>query len=161
MTPRAAACWRQLEEGREHLLGLLRVSDESALARPTANQRWNVRDLLAHLIAAEAGLGVIARRAISGEPNPIPDFDLHRWNARQVEKRRASTLADLLREWEATRSATRRLCEEIQEEWWEREADHPLHGRLSLAAILAVMVDHQREHSEEILQAIREGPAAP
>lgn len=161
MIPRAAVFWRQLEEGREHVLAALRAGDEVALDRPTVNQRWSARDLLAHLIAAEAGLAVIARRAITGEPNPIPDFDVHRWNARQVEKRRASSLADLLHEWEATRTATRQLCEEIREEWWTREADHPLHGHLTLAGIFEVMVAHQREHSEQILQAIREGPAAP
>ncbi len=65
--------------------------------RPSPNEGWAVRDLLAHLSSAERGFLSVIRRLAAGEGGVPDDFDRDRWNESQL-RRSAETSVQEMRE---------------------------------------------------------------
>ena len=79
--------------------------------RRATNPEWTARDLLIHLANSEPGLLTRMQRILAGTSQMPPDFDLHRWNLRQVEKRRAQgapTVESLVAALDETAAQARR-----------------------------------------------------
>ncbi|MGA2819350.1 MAG: DinB family protein [Anaerolineales bacterium] len=77
------------------------AGDHSEVMVYPGDPSWRIREVLAHLADAEAGILGQARRVARGEA-ALPDgFDLARWNRRAVEKKAASPPEENLHEIEA------------------------------------------------------------
>ena len=72
---RAEREWRQLQADlaaeREALLAVVSGVDEQALAWPTRNPGWTVRDVLAHVLASDADLISLLEVAGSSSTHPL------------------------------------------------------------------------------------------
>jgi uncharacterized protein (TIGR03083 family) len=88
---RPADCGGLYRAKRRQLLDLVRSLDEGRLhAVVPATPAWTVKDVVAHLVGITSDLNALRFDA------PDPDT----WTARQVERRRSASVADLEAEWE-------------------------------------------------------------
>ena len=88
---RPAECGDLYRAKRRELLDLVRPLDHVQLhTLVPATPAWTVKDVVAHLVGITSDLNALRFDA------PDPDT----WTARQVERRRSSSMADLEAEWE-------------------------------------------------------------
>lgn len=144
----------ELESAEVESRVLLARLTEADLARETDNERWSVREHLVHLVISEPGLCGTIRGALRDEWVVPEDFDLDRWNQRQVERNKDLPLAELRDRIVANRVATLALLGELAEADLAREARHASLRVMTLAEFFRVIVAHQREHLGVIERAL-------
>ena len=144
----------ELDAARRDLLALAAGVDPAAWERPSPNQDWTARDTLAHVVAAEEGMRARIERALAGDAALRPDFDLHRWNRRQVERRREQSAEALLSELAAGRDASLRLLDGLDDGRLEAPIEHPANREATVGWVFSRIAEHQRAHADEIRRAI-------
>ena len=118
------------------------VTEERAGYR-YAPDKWTVRDVLGHVCDAERILSYRALRVARGDATPLPGFDENTYVPAAVFNRRS--VADLLDEWMAVRSATIELVRGMPDEAWTRRGianNQPVTAR----GILYVLAGHVEHH---------------
>ncbi len=144
---------QRLHEARQLLLEAVAALDEETALTATANPEWRVRDILAHLAAAERGLLRNVERFLAGGELPA-DFDLDRWNRRQVARRQDATVADLLAELAASREETWALLDRLDETALEVSGLHPAGMPTTVAGLFVTIAHHELDHGNEIRAAL-------
>jgi hypothetical protein len=119
-----------------------------------ANPQWAVRDLLVHLATSERGVQSVLEGMLRGESIVPTDFDLDRWNARQVEKLRGLGLGELRDQLSSTRQTTLALLDRLTDADLPRRGRHALGREVSLGEALKIMAAHERVHMEEVNYAL-------
>lgn len=143
-----------IESARGSLVDLVQSLDAESLGKPTCNEGWCVKDVIAHLAAAETGLRNIANRAAKGESGARPGFDLHAHNKEQVELRRGRTVDELLAEMADSRVATLSFLEALPVDYLDKPGQLSSGLQLTVEGILNRIAEHEREHAEDIRKAI-------
>ncbi len=142
--------------GLDELFGRMTETD---WGRPVHGhtEGWTVRDALAHLVTAGAGLLRAAQLMAEGALRMSPDFDLDRWNQRQVEKQAGRTAADLRTDLETLNGHTLAYLDQLSaaETALDRRGQHAVFGDVSVEAILRRIYRHEREHAQEIMTALQ------
>jgi uncharacterized protein (TIGR03083 family) len=125
---------------------------EGDWTRPTGYRDWTAKDLLAHLSSTQAALPAVARsRPEPGATEPAVKFDSDRWNASQVRRREDRTAEELKAELEAGWREMDPVLAELPV--GETIGAGPFAGETAAAA-MAYMVDHQRDHLEELARTL-------
>lgn len=155
MTARIDVIKQQLTEARQYLNHVLdQVGDRWDAQVYAEGAAWTVRQLLVHLMITDKGHNNMMMAIARGE-NTIPDdFDLERFNRRSVEKRAEVSP-------EEARAALAQTAAE-RDSWLDTIADDTLlkqgrHGSmrvLSIEQILGVVVDHDRNHADDIARVL-------
>jgi uncharacterized damage-inducible protein DinB len=142
--------------GLDELLGRLSEADWRRPVHGHA-EGWTVRDALAHLVTAGAGLLRAAQLMAEGALRMSPDFDLDRWNQRQVEKQAERTTEDLRTELEALNSHVLTYLDQLSaaETTLDRRGQHAVFGDVSVEDVLRRIYRHEREHAQEIKTALQ------
>lgn len=143
-----------LESSHQDALALFDRLTRADLARPTENENWSVREHLVHLAISEPGLQQTIRGALRDEWVVPADFDLDRWNQRQVERHRELTPDQLRARLVENRQATLALLEEIGEADLARQARHASLRVITLAEFFSTIVEHERSHLAEVAAAL-------
>ena len=125
---------------------------------PTADG-WTVRDTLSHLVTGEAGNLFIARGIAAGQDLYRPDFDLDRYNRRNIEKHAARTPQELLTELQRVRQETLTFLDSLDEATLLREGRRTTGEWTTVEGVFRRIADHQREHAAEIRAALSGAPA--
>ena len=117
---------------------------------------WVARDVLAHLVTAGAGLLQVAQLIVKGALRAPPDFDLDRWNKRQVEKQAELTPTELLNGLAALHERTLVYLDQLaaDESVLDRRGQHAVFGDTSVEYVLRRIYRHEREHAQEIRAAL-------
>jgi uncharacterized protein (TIGR03083 family) len=154
----------ELSSALEALVALARGLDSSAWDRPSPNEEWTALDTLAHVVAAEEGMRARIERALGGDGSLRGDFDLDRWNRRQVEKRRGLGADELLAAFVAEREATMRQLDGVSDAQLSAPVEHPANRNATVGWVFARIAEHQRAHTDDIRRAVgeedsRRGPA--
>jgi uncharacterized protein (TIGR03083 family) len=142
-----------LESSGARASEILASLNEADLDCP-ANPQWAVRDLLVHLATGERAVQGVLEGMLRGESIVPPDFDLDRWNARQVEKLRGSSLEELKAQLSTARRATLALLDRLTDADLPRRGRHALGREVSLGEALTIMAAHERVHMEEVNYAL-------
>ena len=117
---------------------------------------WTGKDLLAHLSSTQASLHSVAASATEPPREGAEPFDADRWNRGQLRKRADKEPQELLDEFDA---GTTRLIEALAGVELDKPvAIGPYAGR-SLGETMAKMLEHQRQHLEDLRQALHAHPA--
>jgi uncharacterized protein (TIGR03083 family) len=153
MGERKAALRAQIDASRQELLTAIHAMADEEWDRPTSNPSWTARDILAHLTAAEPGLLARMRRILDGTSELPANFDLNTYNARQVEKRRASTVTEMLTSLEGSRTEMLRFLDGLSEEQLDVRGWNARRQEATVANILEDLARHEREHARDILTA--------
>lgn len=102
-----------LRADAESIPALLHALQPEQLEQGAYEQGWTVRDLVAHLASIEWTYPRLLQRAAQPPPSESADSagggagsGMDAYNARHVEKRRATPIAELITEFSANRQAT-------------------------------------------------------
>jgi uncharacterized protein (TIGR03083 family) len=133
-----------------------RLTDDQA-AQLSVNPEWSVKDTLAHLVGAKRGMTRLAQRFAEGQDPQLPaDYNNDVYNARQVAKRKAMSLAEVRAEFDAAHQELVAYLDSITAQQLELRGEHPLAGEIPLKDLLVVIYSHETQHCKEIAEKIRE-----
>jgi hypothetical protein len=163
-----------LADEREALLAVVSGVDQPALARPTRNPDWEVRDVLAHVLASDADLILLLEAA--GRPGSrtiaMPGLEGHqremaRWAGAtpQAFGRELRELGDRWRELLAALPDAA-LSIPVSGNWWRQDAlsgpasavPESSGGVRKLFDVVADWRGHDAQHAEDVRLALADRP---
>jgi uncharacterized protein (TIGR03083 family) len=155
VSDRKLAIQEKLSAEREALLSFLEGLGQEDWTRPTANDPWTVRDLLAHLVGAELSQHGLIHMWLEGKTSMHPQFDLVRWNAGQLNRREGRNVSQLLADLSAARRETLALLDRLAEQELDIMGEHPFWGQdSSIEHVLRGIYRHERLHLEDMRKAV-------
>lgn len=125
-----------------------RLSDEQAEYK-YAPEKWSVKDVLNHVNDAERVFSYRAFCIARGEEQPLPGMDQNVYQDNSNSDMR--TMADLIEEFKAIRSATLAFFGHITEQTSLRTGTAS-DASVSVRALAAIIAGHHRHHLEVINQ---------
>jgi uncharacterized protein (TIGR03083 family) len=149
-----AAMRGALTAAREALRSTASELTPAAWATPSPNEGWSALDTLAHLVAAEEGMRARIERALAGDGALPADFDLDRWNRRQVEKRRGLGADELLAGFGAAREATLRLLDTLRDDQLTLPVEHPANRQATVGWVFDRIAAHQLAHTDDVRRVL-------
>jgi uncharacterized damage-inducible protein DinB len=160
MTDRTFAPWvepiaAQLREGREQIIALAGAAPAEAWSKPSPNEGWTCKDLLAHLATGDWVCQTILRAVVGDEAadlDALGDLDaIGRGNARRLGERAARSVEELVGEVREEGEETQALLARLT------EAHEPLRREgapMSLGDYLRGFPNHDRQHSAQLRTAL-------
>lgn len=145
----------EMGAARDELMAAVGSLADGDWDRPTANPEWTARDILTHLAVAEAGNLARMKRILSGNSELPVDWDLNRYNNRQVEKRRGMPIGELVTDLGQSRETVVAFLDGLNAEQLGIRGWHGSGRELTLEEIFVVMANHERGHARDILTAKR------
>lgn len=117
--------------------------------RRTPYLGWRARDILAHMTSAiPVNFRQVLDRAVAGNPAPPSEFDTFSRTAREVARRRATPVAEVLREFHAELAAILSIYRGMSDAEWMQPAWFfvgPVRERTLFLVQLADNVMHERD----------------
>ena len=121
--------------------------------RRTAYLGWRCRDVLAHMTSAmPVNFRQVLGRALAGDPSAPHEFNTFARNAREVAARRATPVADLLREFQHELDAILEIYRTMSDADWERPAWFFV-GRVRVRTLFLVQFADNVFHERDLLTA--------
>ena len=120
----------------------------------SADGQWTVRQVLLHLATSENGQIGTAKAIAAGRPTVPDDFDLNRYNNRQIEKNAAKTPPEILFSLAESRQKLLAYLDEVSETDLGMRGKHGRGDVLSLEELFYRVGEHEAEHAELIKQAL-------
>ncbi|MBC7869337.1 MAG: DinB family protein [Chitinophagaceae bacterium] len=155
MSERIDAIKADLAAGRQRLNDVLDQIGEQWETQVYADGlQWNVRQLVNHLADADRGQSNLVVNLAEGKDIIPPDFDLERYNRRVTEKTTEKALEQAREELSAQREQLLLWLEGLDEAKLDLTGRHGSLNILSIAQILGVMANHERNHADDIAQAL-------
>lgn len=141
-------------QSRAELVAYARALPPEAWSRPSPNEGWSCKDVLAH-VAGDKGYIMILRAAVDRtrlDPALFAEGEGTRANARDVQERRDRSIDELVAEIESDAEVRLDLMSRLTDGDRDlRQKEFPL----SLGEVLeAGPGGHDREHLEQIKEAI-------
>ncbi len=157
MTERKQMIIQELEKAAEETVVLFAPLTPAQLARPvyTESIRWNVRQVLAHLITIEKSMHWLFRNLLAGGPGAPEDFDIERFNRSQPAKLKHLALTALIARFRSVRAETIAITTAMADADLDREGRHPFHGQGRLERFVRWAYEHQRLHEDDVRQALK------
>ncbi len=147
-----------LRRQREVFLELADSLGEEDWARPTAdNEKWSVKDTLAHLSASDRSMASLVRAVAQGtyDVKAGQAFDLDEFNRRQVERRQETSREDLRAEMDQYRAQLLELvggmtAAQLSEPVWTFGVDGRHGQEIPLRDRLLEYAEHDGYHAAHI-----------
>jgi hypothetical protein len=116
-----------------------------------APEQWSFRYIAAHLatVEKECFQDRLRRLAAGGKPH----FEYYLNTGRDFGR---FELTDSLRNWAVTRQENIDFVRDLAEEQWTLTGLHQTFGPMTVLDALKVMVDHDQEHWQELVQLLAE-----
>jgi DinB superfamily len=153
----------KLNAARARLLEGVRRLDAAQITMP-ADDGWSVKDVLAHVAAAEE-LNVRFAKLMVSQERPVqleafaanyPDFtgpfSLDSFNAYMADKLRANSPEEVLGGLDETRARTRAWAEKLTPDQLECRGVHAVWGDQNVRDMLRILALHDRLHTNDILK---------
>ena len=151
----------RLTKERERLMAALEgVDPMMADRRIEGTDGWTtIHDAMRHVASAESSMLTVARRTVEGTYKKIDDFDLNRYNARQVEKRQAQTWQETLAELQAARQDSLDALAALTEEQLALPTHHPVWGETTVGGLFRIIAIHDSLHRKDV-ETLKAGTVA-
>lgn len=148
----------KLNQERERLMAALDGVDAEMAARVIeGTDGWtSIHDAMKHVASAERSMLTVAERTIAGTYKAIPDFDVNRYNARQVEKRQGQTWEETLAELRQSREASLAALEQWGDEQLNLPTTHPVWGDTTVGGLFRIIAIHDSLHRKDV-EKLRSG----
>lgn len=154
---------QKLNAERAKLWDAVRQLDASDLTRPL-DGAWSVKDILAHLAAAEALNVKFAKLMVSKErpaqleafardyPDYVGPFSLDSFNAYLTDKLRVKSPDEVMAGLQATRADTLAWVSTLKPADLARAGKHAVWGDQTVRGMLRILAFHDRVHTQDILK---------
>ena len=146
-----------LERSRAALMEAIAGLDEEGFRRRAAAGVWNAAEALAHLLALEQRMLLLARTALT-EDNPSVQS---RGEAQQLEEAKAAQrmpVPQIVHGLLAQRRDTLLALEPLSQQQLARTIQHSRMGEMTVGGLVLRIVHHETEHAGQIV-SMRQQPA--
>lgn len=126
--------------------------DRAATLHTAENPAWTVRDILAHLAAAEAGMRRMVQIMVAKGGYHFKPYNRDQFNAERIAELGDRTAADLLAEWEDGRDQTIALAAGLTSEQLAYQGSDHYWGRITTQTIFEIAIRHTKMHVDEVRQ---------
>jgi hypothetical protein len=156
MSDRRTEIIQALELSRQKLKGVIsRLKPEDwERTIQEEDQRWTVRQILAHLVSGQKGMFNQIVGISEGKEGVPPDFDLNRWNRRSVEKSAERNPQDLLATLDADQVELKRFISTLPEESFDKQGRHGSLRIMSIQEIGLLIASHEADHTQIIVDKL-------
>jgi uncharacterized protein (TIGR03083 family) len=127
---------------------------DNQLSRPTTNEGWNVRDVLAHLSSIEARMRERWEHILRGVPWPGEGTSVDDYNARCIAERRSWSTQQILEEFKRSARESLAFVERLQPGDLDKTYQHPSRGTVSLETQIRGVARHVKAHLSEVKAAL-------
>ena len=144
-----------LSHTREELLeviGKMRPSDWEQPVQAVEGG-WKVKQVLLHVATSESGQLAAGKAIAAGQPTVPDDFDLNRYNRRQIEKNQARQPPEILFGMAESRQKLLAFLDDVSAEDLDKRGKHGRGDVISLEQLFYRIGEHEAEHTAEIRQA--------
>jgi hypothetical protein len=125
------------------------LPDQWELTVYTDGSAWTIRQLLAHFVTAEAGILRLIDNIIEGGTGSPENFDINRFNEKEVSAVGDEHPISLLRQYEHTRRVTIEKVRNLQAEDLVRVGRHPFLGPAPVVDIVKLIYRHNQIHQRD------------
>ena len=141
---------------REELLEVIGQMETADWDRPaqSAEGGWTVKQAMLHIATSETGQINTGKAIAAGQPTVPDDFDLNRYNNRQVEKNKDKQPAEILFGMAESRQKLLTFLAEVPEDALDKRGRHARGDILSLEQLFYRIGEHEAEHAAEIKRAL-------
>ncbi len=141
---------------REELLELVGQLQSSDWDRPvqSSDGGWTVKQMMLHIYTSEVGQTATAKAIAADQPTVPDDFDLNRYNNRQVEKNKDKQPPEILFGLAESRQKLLAFLEEVPEEALDKRGRHGRGDVISLEQLFNRVGEHEAEHMAIIKNAL-------
>ncbi len=149
----------KMDEARRDFIALLQSLTPAQMELPTRNEGWNVRQVAIHAVQAEGSMEPIARRIWEQDPKQrevAESIDLSRYNNSMIKRRADKTIPELIEEMQASRVRMLEILDQLSDSDLDLPGYHPAVGEINLYGLFVVVYRHERQHLEDIQQAVAE-----
>jgi len=120
------------------------------------NPDWRIRDVLGHIATWDREVTKSLQAYRVGEEYAISDLEYDDYNERAVLEQKKLTIQQLLMEWEEAREGFIEAVQNVPQDKFDGDLLYPWEDeRGSIHQLVAYMVEHDEEHREEIMSAIK------
>jgi uncharacterized damage-inducible protein DinB len=156
LSERKHAIHDHLNRTREELLELVAQLDLADWEKPvqSAEGGWTVKQAMLHLATSETGQIATGKAIAAGQPTVPDDFDLNRYNRRQLEKNQTKQPPEILFGMAESRQKLLAFLEEASAEDLDKRGKHARGDVLTLEQLCYRIGEHEAEHTAEIKQAL-------
>jgi hypothetical protein len=120
----------------------------------TEGDTWTIRNILAHFVTSERGLLKLFESIRQGGLGASDDFSIDHYNARQQEKTKELTAAELLEQFAEARAETVKWTLDLSQEDLAIEGRHPFMGQVTLVEMLKMIYLHNQLHFRDVRKLI-------
>jgi uncharacterized damage-inducible protein DinB len=117
---------------------------------------WTVRDVLAHFVSAEQGFIRLFNEILAGGKGAAEDFNIDRYNARQLDLKKDASRQELMKLFRDGRSEMISLVKSLTTEDLKREGRHPFLGISTLAEMIKMVYRHNQIHHRDLRKFIND-----
>jgi hypothetical protein len=141
---------------REQLLDVIGQMGTADWERPAqaVEAGWTVKQALLHVATSENGQLAAGKAIAAGQPTVPDDFDLNRYNRRQIEKNQAKQPPEILFGMAESRQKLLAFLDEVRAEELDKRGRHGRGDVISLEQLFYRIGEHEAEHTAEIRQAL-------
>jgi hypothetical protein len=120
----------------------------------TTEGGWTVKQMLLHIAMSEIGQIKLAQAIAAGQSTVPDDFDLNRYNRRQIEKNQGKQPPEILFSMADSHQKLLAFLETVSAEDLEKRGKHGRGDVISLEQLFYRIGEHEAEHMAEIKQAL-------
>nr|AIA16335.1 DinB superfamily [uncultured bacterium] len=156
MTDRKTDIFQHLDQTRQTVKGVLDHLQPADWETPIqdGDQHWSARAMLVHMVDAQRGMTNQLSKIAVGEDVIPPDFDLSRWNRRQVEKNADKTVPELLAALDEGRVTLKKAIEGLSDADLDKRGRHSSLEIMSVEQIARLIGTHEAEHAQIIARKL-------
>ncbi|MCZ7571823.1 MAG: DinB family protein [Ardenticatenaceae bacterium] len=114
------------------------------------NPDWSVRDVLAHLTAAETGMRRMIEIMVAKGGYHFKPYNRDQLNTQRIAEMEAHSAADLLAAWEAGRDQTIALADRLTAEQLAYSGSDHYWGEITTQTIFETAIRHTNTHAGEV-----------
>ena len=152
---------QEAQKVREKTRKIITEANEEQLKKKMSehNESWTVLEVAKHIYTSEDGMVKLMKQIKDhSDPNTLPgvpeDFDLDRYNKRQVQKLQELTKEDILTKLSESRANFVTFVENLTEKDLSKKGRHASLRVLSIEEILQLISSHETEHQNKLMNAL-------
>jgi hypothetical protein len=145
-----------LDDARRRTLAILQDADADCIVYPDSG--WCVKDMAAHILLWEVEALAAVRARQQGESYTIADLDgVDQFSERGRVRYCGQSLTQIKTGLHTVRKEMKTILRALPPDCFAGMMAYPWPWTGSLSALMAIMAEHERQHADEIRQALQSG----
>ncbi|MFX1514036.1 MAG: DinB family protein [Promethearchaeota archaeon] len=142
----------KLKVVREEVIETIKNFSKNDLEKKVFSHKesWTIFEVIKHLNSSENGMIRLMQNILQGGEGVPEDFDLKRYNKRQVEKQVDISYEELLQNLEKNRKDLLQFMDTLEGEDFQKKGRHGSLKTMTIEEIINKIADHETDHLMKI-----------